>query len=504
MKKTCVALLILAGVLLAPLLVYAMPNVYPTGVTVYKPDKAWNGYTVFPSAGQEGAVLIDMNGNVVRYWKGLMGEPGPNRILPGGFIVGGIGSRKGHQEYTKLVKVDWNGNTVWSFDRVEEIKDKDTPPYWSARQHHDWQMEGLPTGYYVPGMNYVEKGKMLVLAHKSLVVPKISDKMLEDDLIVEIDSTGKIIWQWLASDHIDEMGFDEAARKTMYAIPNNRPPGDWIHINNMNYVGPNRWFDQGDQRFNPENIIADGRETNTMFIIEKKTGKIVWRVGPDYTATPALQKLGVIIGMHNAHMIPNGLPGAGNILVFDNGGNAGYGPPNPGAPTGFGNALRGSSRVLEFDPLTLEIKWQYTWQEAGFFPLDDYKFFSQFISNAQRLPNGNTLITEGADGRILEVTKDHELVWEYVSPFFTNKFPGLKNKTWNLVYRSYRVPYEWVPQAPKPTEKAVTPPEVWNFQVPGSTAVILPTSASTAVVADKTVAKPAAKEDEEEGKLRKY
>ena len=104
-----------------------------------------------------------------------------------------------------------------------------------------------------------------------------------------------------------------------------------------------------------------------MAITGKKTGKIVWRVGPDYTATLHLRELGQIIGQHHAHMIPRGLPGEGNIMVFDNGGWAGYGAPNPGSVTGHNNALRDYSRVLEFDPTTLEIIWQYTPLEAGFF-----------------------------------------------------------------------------------------------------------------------------------------
>ena len=70
---------------------------------------------------------------------------------------------------------------------------------------------------------------------------------------------------------------------------------------------------------------------------------------------------------------------------------------------------------------------------------------SPFISSAQRLPNGNTLITEGSDGRIFEVTADHELVWEYVSPYWGNG-----NLNMNLVYRAYRAPYDWVPQLPEP------------------------------------------------------
>ena len=135
--------------------------------------------------------------------------------------------------------------------------------------------------------------------------------------------------------------------------------GDWMHMNSMSTLGPNKFYDSGDKRFHPDNIIWDGRQTNIIAIIDRKTGKIVWQLGPYFTATKALRKIGQIIGQHHAHMIPRGLPGEGNILLFDNGGAAGYGAPNPGAPTGFDNARRDFSRVLEFDPITLEIKWQY-------------------------------------------------------------------------------------------------------------------------------------------------
>ena len=148
--------------------------------------------------------------------------------------------------------------------------------------------------------------------------------------------------------------------------------------------------------------------------------------------------------------------------MFDNGGWAGYGSPNPASPFGQKNAVRDHSRILEIDPLTLEIVWQYTPTEAGFpAPLDSYRFYSPYISSAQRLPNGNTLITEGADGRIFEVTREHELVWEYISPY--------KNKrNTNMVYRAYRVPYAWVPQLPKPVEQAIEPLDVADFRVPGA------------------------------------
>lgn len=109
-------------------------------------------------------------------------------------------------------------------------------------------------------------------------------------------------------------------------------------------------------------------------------------------------------------------------------------------------AQRDYSRILEFDPVTLKIVWQYTPHEAGFLvPLDASRFYSPFISSAQRLPNGNTLITEGSDGRIFEVTADHEIVWEYICPY-----KGTVGMPMNWVYRAYRVPYEWVPQVNHP------------------------------------------------------
>lgn len=68
------------------------------------------------------------------------------------------------------------------------------------------------------------------------------------------------------------------------------------------------------------------------------------------------------------------------------------------------------------------------------------KLYSPLMSSAQRLPNGNTLITEGNNGRIFEVTAEFQTVWEYVNPYY-----GKKGNQ-NIVYRAYRVPYEWIPQ----------------------------------------------------------
>jgi hypothetical protein len=372
------------------------------------------------------------------------------------------------QDFRDVVQVDWEGKILWRFNKYEFIEDPGEEPQWMARAHHDYQREGNPVGYYVPGMDpYVDRGNTILLCHKNLIHPGISDKRLIDDTIIEVDWEGEIIWEWICSEHFEEMGFREDARNILCRDPNFRPAGagmgDWMHINSVSLLGPNKWHDAGDERFHPGNLIWDGREANIIAIIDKRTGRIVWQLGPTYDSSPELINLGWIIGQHHAHMIPRGLPGEGNILVFDNGGWAGYGSPNPGAPKGIKNALRDYSRVLEIDPTTLKIKWQYTPREAGCtMPVDANRFYSPFISSAQRLPNGNTLITEGSGGRILEVTRKHKIVWEYISPHWG------KWMNTNMVYRAYRAPYEWVPQIEKPTERPIEPVDVKTFRVRGA------------------------------------
>jgi hypothetical protein len=187
-----------------------------------------------------------------------------------------------------------------------------------------------------------------------------------------------------------------------------------------------------------------------LLAIVARDGSIVWRLGPDFSATEELRKIRQIIGQHHAHFIPKGLPGAGHLLVFDNGGSSGYGFAGPIAPNGVGAFARATSRVLEINPVTLELVWSYAAP----------RFFSTNISGAQRLPNGNTLITEGAGGRMFEVTSDGAIVWEYMNPLFAGP------RASNDVYRAYRLPYGWIPQLTKPAEKAVTPPALGEFSVP--------------------------------------
>lgn len=445
------------------------PTVFPTGVTLYRPEKAWSGYTLMQAA-DVGALLIDPHGREVKLWNGLQGFP--NKLLPGGSVLGSTGQRDtkvASQDQLDLVQVDWEGKITWTFDRLEEVADPGTERRWVARQHHDYQREGNPVGYYVPGQDpRVDGGKTLVLVHENVTNPVISDHPLLDDRIVEVDWEGNIVWNWHPHEHFEELGFDEAAKATLRRNPNLLPSGggvgDWLHINSASWVGPNKWYDAGDERFHPDNVIWDAREANIIAIVSKATGKIVWKLGPRYDGSEAERKIGWIIGQHHAHIVPKGLPGEGNVLVFDNGGWAGYGEPNPESKDGTKNALRDYSRVLEIDPVTLEVVWQYTPKEAGYVqPLDATRFYSPFISSAQRLPNGNTLITEGSDGRVFEVTREHELVWEYISPYW-----GSGHLSLNLVYRAYRYPYSWVPQLTPAPETEIVPLDKRTFRVPGA------------------------------------
>ena len=85
--------------------------------------------------------------------------------------------------------------------------------------------------------------------------------------------------------------------------------------------------------------------------------------------------------------------------------------------------------MIEVDPRTDTIVWEYADQSL-------FEFFSPYISGAQRLANGNTLICEGCHGRIFEITPAREVVWEYMSPHFFQE-PGRAGLN-NWVFRAFR------------------------------------------------------------------
>lgn len=144
----------------------------------------------------------------------------------------------------------------------------------------------------------------------------------------------------------------------------------------------------------PGDMLVCVRELDLIAIVNMERKEIVWEWGPGKLDAP-----------HHPSILDNG-----NILVFDNG------------------RSRGWSRVVEVDPETEQIVWQYRAKD----------FFSRLRGGAQRLANGNTLVTESVKGRVFEVTPDGEIVWDFSNPEVTKE--GKRRQ----IYRMFRLPEESV------------------------------------------------------------
>jgi Arylsulfotransferase (ASST) len=442
----------------------AAPSVYPTGVTVYDPAKAYGTYVVYGATDGK-SYLVDMDGNEVHAWSHL---GFPSEILDPKLT----GGKRGHilvqlstidqsaQPFNGIFnnkaigELDWDGKVLWQWG--------EQAPGGAARQNHDW--------------NRLPNGNTLVVSTLSHVIAEFSDKPIADQAIYEVTPAGKIVWTWVASEHLKEFGLSAEGLGLLRKVLAHGFEGHgFLTINDMQPIGPNKWAKAGDKRFAPENIVIDSREASFIAIIDKKTGAVVWRVGPDYDAagstgnTPAFgiaplrptfsekvpRPIDQTSGQHDAHIIPEGLPGAGNLLVFDNEGPSGYPPTRLG--------LQNGSRILEIDPVKKEIVWQY---DAASSDQPNWSFYSAFISSARRLPNGNTLIDEGMNGRIFQVTKDGQIAWEFINPHFA---PLLlrngKQAQSNYVYRAQPVPYDWAPSGTPHAEKPIRTPILSEYHV---------------------------------------
>ena len=427
----CVSLMAAAAGLSAPS--KAGPSVYPAGVTIYKPDLAYRSLVIF-SAPDGKTHVIDLLGNEVHRWNyaGLPGDiiaPALAKGEPGHVLlqIESNGDKRGGILANKTVgELDWSGRVIWSWGSQA--------PDGSARQNHDWAR--------------LANGNTLLLYAQPRVIKELGDKEVADQGIYEIEPNGEIVWQWAAADHLSEFGLSPAGleflRNAIAEYPGLDPWG-YLEINDMQPLGSNKWFDAGDARFHPDNIVIDSRKANFVAIISRETGKIVWRLGPyaendvysrdrrilnQTVPRPADQ----LAGQHNAHLIAKGLPGEGNLLLLDNQGGSGY----PPVPLG----IYAGSRILEINPVTQQIVWQYTAADSG---LPSWSFFTSFVGSVQRLPNGNTLINEGMNGRIFQVTPSGEIVWEYINPYTSTTSSHGKVIKNSLVYRARAVPFDWVP-----------------------------------------------------------
>jgi hypothetical protein len=384
-----------------------MRTVYPTGTTLYEPDRCFGGYTIL--FGGLDVRLVDMNGRLVHEWRldTSIHSHGTSRahLLKNGHVL----VCRGNMTATDgmIDEYDWDGNLVWQFIPEGEI------PHERLRgPHHDvWRKrngntllicrEPVPEEYLQEVRN-----------------PLWQNQEICGDTILEVDPDGEVVWEWNSHGHLDINHYRLLASPDWFAGPYNSTVVDWTHINTVRDVPENRWFDRGDERFKPGNVIISPRQLDTVYIIDRDSGDLVWEYSGDY--------FGGLSGQHEPYMIPPGYPGEGHIMIFDNG-------ASPWKDLGHA----GMSYVLEVNPMTRELVWVYN---------DGLQFHSPYTSSAQRLPNGNTLICESVSNRVFEVNREGETVWEYVG----------------CGPRAYRYGYDCCPQLEameRPKEVPVTPPE---------------------------------------------
>lgn len=220
------------------------------------------------------------------------------------------------------------------------------------------------------------------------------DGKVYGDCIKHVDRDGKLLWSWKSIDHLDPK---------IFPLQPHYPREHWPLINSV--------FPLQDG-----NILASLRSVSAVIIISRATGEVLWHL--DAT---------VVAQQHCASELADG-----SILIFDNG-------------TFRHHESATYSRVIQVDRATKKIVWEY--RDAH--PMT---FFTPFMGGAQRLQNGNTLVTEAAFGRIFEVTQEGKMCWEYVNPEFAD-YAGLDAKEIegyfgypaNAVFRAYKYTPEQIP-----------------------------------------------------------
>lgn len=424
------------------------------------------GYVLFSPLLSTRTYLIDTKGRVVHTWDSDFAPGASVYLLDNGhllrsardpelpfFSAGGQGGRI--QEFT------WEGRLVWDF--VVGSRE--------MMQHHD--ITPLPNGNVLAIVwerkcreEAIRVGRNTRLVGEAGLLP---------DCVLEIaprpPTGGRIVWEWHVWDHliqqrdparpdygkvsdhperIDINGDQAPRRLTDEALERLQTLGylfrgaprpdlqaDLLHSNSIAY---NPSLDQ---------IALSVLRFNELWIIDHSTttaeaaghsggragrgGDILYRWGNPRVYGRGSAGHQQLFGQHDVRWIPPGLPGAGNLTVFDNGNERPGGayssvveivPPLAGdgsylLPPG---AVFGPSRPT----------WTYT-------APDKRSFFADFISGAHRLANGNTFICSGPSGRFFEVTPRGDTVWEYQNPF-SGDAPNPAGDPPRSVFRATHIP----------------------------------------------------------------
>jgi hypothetical protein len=333
------------------------------GVTVYRPGQVSVGYTLYTSGEQAAAWLIDLNGQVVHQWtlpfsriwdaSAAVRDPVPDTH---------VWMRKAMllPNGDLLALYEGAGDTPYGYGLVR--MDADGRVIWKYLQHthHDFDL--------------APDGRIFVLIHEMSEQPYKPRMHLKtprlDDSVVELSPDGRELARVKLLDAMNHTPFLHFLDDVPWYQLDAR---DFLHTNAVRFVADAR----SPAVAEPGQLLLSMRELGALAVLDFERGRIVWGLRGDW------------VGQHDPDLLPDG-----RILMFDNNGDLDG---------------DGRSRVIEFDPRNSAMYWIYRGTPEQ--PLD-----STIRAEQQRLPNGNTLITESDGGRLLEVTRDGRVVWEYVVP----------------------------------------------------------------------------------------
>ena len=394
------------------------------------------GYLIYTPMISTLTLLMDANDTIEHTWTSDYKPALSSYLLDDGSLLrtalprvntrfwgGGIGGR--------VERYDWNGTLTWSFDYTTT----------DHCLHHDIAL--LPNGNILMiAWEYKSAADAAAAGRDPSTLPYGE---LWPDHLIEVRPTGPtsgdIVWQWHIWDHLIQ---DYDPTKANYGTVADHPElvdinygsrffADWMHTNRVDY---NPALDQ---------IMISVHGFSELWIIDHSTttqeaaghtggrsghgGDLLYRWGNPRTYRHGTEQDQQLYGQHDAQWIAPGLPGAGDILIFNNG---------IGRPDGPYTTIDEITPPLQPDgTYALEPGSAYapqapTWRYIAPTPTS---FFAINLGSAQRLPNGNTLICDGPAGRFFEVTPEHETIWSYL-----NHIPA---ELGNEVFTAHRYPPDY-------------------------------------------------------------
>jgi hypothetical protein len=409
------------------------------GLFINEPG-SYGGYTLFKALGGADTYLIDSEGRFVHSWAsgpGLTVELEDDGTLWLAWINGGSPGFDFGGETGGVRQLDWDGTVLWEYSYS-------SPTYVA---HHD--IEVLPNGNVLILAWEDKSTSEAVAAGRNPVL--LAEGSLAPEHIVEVQptgpTTGTIVWEWRSWDHLVQ---DFDSTKPNYGVVADHP-----ELIDLNYIGPTRpangeadWHHANAVQYNEQldQIVISVRHFSEVWVIDHSTstaeaaghsggdsgkgGDLLYRWGNPEAYGRGDASDQQLFMQHDARWIEPVLPGAGNILVFSNGNGRGYSSVDEIVPPVDVDGNYTLASGLAYGPASP------TWTYNG-----ELSLFSNFISGAVRLPNGNTFIDFGQHGTFLEVTQVGDVVWRYVSPLnsagplLQGSNPAAQN---NTVFRAYR------------------------------------------------------------------